>query len=200
MSALIPGAIDSADHAASHTELAPEPRSQPSTSTARSGTSKTRALEPRPGYGKYDNPAAALAPNRRLTWTVPPSPAQPGQLLICEGIPDALIAAQAGYQSVGLLGTNALDPTVAMRIANIATRDALEVTIITDNDESGVGEHLGEQLSAELSKYDCGVTVLEPPDGHDLTTWSLRDHTWSRAVGPSTSDGSLLRDTDSIAT
>ena len=100
---------------------------------------------------------------------MPPGPTQPGQLLICEGIPDALIAAQAGYRSVGLLGTNALDPTVAARIANIATRDNLDITIITDNDDNGVGKHLGQQLAERLGDERFAVGVLEPPDGHDLS-------------------------------
>lgn len=93
---------------------------------------------------------------------MPPGPAQPGQLLICEGIPDALIAAQAGYRSVGLLGTNALDPTVATRIANIATRDNLDITIITDNDDNGVGKHLGQQLADRLGEFGLVATILEP--------------------------------------
>ena len=126
--------------------------------------------------------SAALAPNPRLTWAVPPGPAQPGQLLICEGIPDALIAAQAGYRSVGLLGTNALDPTVAARIANLALRDMLDVTIITDNDDNGTGKGLGQQLTANLAEHGCRASVLEPPDGHDLTTWSLQDRGWSVGV------------------
>jgi DNA primase len=104
---------------------------------------------------------------------------QPGQLLICEGIPDALIAAQAGYRSVGLLGTNALDPTVAARIANVATRDNLDITIITDNDDNGVGKHLGQQLSFGLRVQGCIAGVLEPPDGHDLSTWASHEGRWS---------------------
>ena len=144
---------------------------------------QTRALEPRPGYGKYDNPSAALAPNPRLTWAVPPGPAQPGQLLICEGIPDALIAAQAGYRSVGLLGTNALDPTVATRIANIATRDNLDITIITDNDDNGVGKHLGQQLADRLGEFGLVATILEPPSGCDLTSWAKGGGTWVDRIG-----------------
>jgi hypothetical protein len=144
---------------------------------------QTRALEPRPGYGKYDNPSAALAPNPRLTWAVPSGIAQPGQLLICEGIPDALIAAQAGYRSVGLLGTNALDPTVATRIANVAERDHLDITIITDNDDNGVGKHLGQTLAANLAEQGFAASTVEPPAGHDLTSWALADRSWLPRAG-----------------
>ncbi|MBP6488449.1 MAG: hypothetical protein KAY11_14865 [Ilumatobacteraceae bacterium] len=114
---------------------------------------------------------------------MPPGPAQPGQLLICEGIPDALIAAQAGYRSVGLLGTNALDPTVATRIANIATRDNLDITIITDNDDNGVGKHLGQQLADRLGEFGLVATILEPPSGCDLTSWAKGGGTWVDRIG-----------------
>ena len=159
---------------------------------------QTRALEPRPGYGKYDNPSAALAPNPRLPWAVPPGPAQPGQLLICEGIPDALIAAQAGYRSVGLLGTNALDPAVAARVANLALRDNLDVTIITDNDDNGVGKHLGQQLSSGLRVQGCIAGVLEPPDGHDLSSWARGDSKWSERLRGSQLTKPLRHDTASL--
>ena len=139
---------------------------------------QTRALEPRPGYGKYDNPAASLAPNPRLTWAQPPHLRHPDQLVVCEGIPDALVAAQAGYQAVGLLGTNALDPTVAARIANIATRDQLDISIIVDVDDHGIGRHLGQQLACHLDDHGLAARIIEPPEGHDLTTWALDDPIW----------------------
>jgi hypothetical protein len=146
---------------------------------------QTRALDPQPGRGKYDNPSAALAPNPRLTWTNPSGAVHAGQLVVCEGIPDALIAAQAGYRSVGLLGTNALDPAVAVRIANIANRDHLDVIVIVDVDDNGIGKHLGEHLATQLAGLECPARVIEPPDGHDLTTWALDNPTWHTTLAPS---------------
>jgi hypothetical protein len=50
-----------------------------------------------PGNGpKYLNPTAELAANPRLAWTVTTQPARPRVLVICEGIPDSLTAAQPG--------------------------------------------------------------------------------------------------------
>ena len=78
---------------------------------------QTRYLEPRPGQQKYDNPSARHGTNPRLAWLRPPVPRHDDRLLICEGIPDALTAAQAGYRAVALLGTHAADRHVAKRLA-----------------------------------------------------------------------------------
>ena len=131
-------------------------------------------------------PIRRARPEPRLTWAVPPGPAQPGQLLICEGIPDALIAAQAGYRSVGLLGTNALDPTVAARIANLATRDNLDITIITDNDDNGVGKHLGQQLAASASGTDAAQRTRTSRWARPLNLVAPRPNLaqWSRPRSP----------------
>jgi hypothetical protein len=56
---------------------------------------------------KYDNPVGRLGPNPRLSWIRPPNTPRPGLLIICEGIPDALTAAQTGYRAVALLGSHA---------------------------------------------------------------------------------------------
>ena len=140
---------------------------------------QTRALEPRPGYGKYDNPSAAMAPNPRLSVAIPPRLNGADQLVVCEGIPDSLIAAQAGFRAVGLLGTNALDDSVAARIANLADNNDLDITVIVDVDDSGIGRSLGARLADRLDS-DHGVVahLVEPPEGHDLNTWALSDSRW----------------------
>ena len=59
---------------------------------------------------KYDNPAAALAPNPRITVRRRRRRRRAGRCcVVCEGMPDALTAAQAGYRAVGLLGAQAPD-------------------------------------------------------------------------------------------
>ncbi len=140
---------------------------------------QTRALEPRPGYGKYDNPSAVMAPNPRLSVAFPPRLNGADQLVVCEGIPDSLIAAQAGFRAVGLLGTNALDDSVAARIANLADNNDLDITVIVDVDDNGIGRSLGARLADRLDS-DHGVVahLVEPPEGHDLNTWALSDSRW----------------------
>lgn len=140
---------------------------------------QTRALEPRPGYGKYDNPSATMAPNPRLSVAFPPRLNDSDQLVVCEGIPDSLVAAQAGFRAVGLLGTNALDDSVAARIANLADSNDLDVTVIVDVDDSGAGRSLGAQLTRGLgASHGVMVRVVEPPGGHDLNTWALAERGW----------------------
>ena len=45
---------------------------------------------------------------------------------MCEGMPDALTAAQAGYPSIALLGAQTPDASVAARVASYA--DNAELT------------------------------------------------------------------------
>jgi hypothetical protein len=145
---------------------------------------QTRALDPRPGYGKYDNPSATMAPNPRLTVARPPEPNGGGQLVVCEGIPDALVAAQAGFQAVGVLGVNALDDSLAARIANLARRGDLEVMIVVDADDpNGAGRALGSRLAGRLvDSHEIEPRMVEPPNGHDLNSWALVDNQWWRDI------------------
>lgn len=144
---------------------------------------QTRALEPRPGYGKYDNPSAAMAPNPRLSVAFPPTLNGSDQLVVCEGIPDSLVAAQAGFRAVGLLGTNALDDSVAARIANLADSNDLDVTVVVDVDDAGTGRSLGLRLADRLdTEHGVPVCIVEPPTGHDLNTWALGDARWHRQL------------------
>ena len=52
-------------------------------------------------------------------------------------MPGALTAAQAGYRSIGLLGAQAPDETVAARVANHAERHDLDVVLMTDANDAG---------------------------------------------------------------
>lgn len=74
---------------------------------------QARYLHP-PGGRKYDNPAAALAgPSPRLADVrlIGP-PAEVATVLVCEGLPDALVAAQAGHRATALLGAGLPDDRV----------------------------------------------------------------------------------------
>jgi hypothetical protein len=83
---------------------------------------QTRYLDPPAGLQKYDNPSSRLGANPRLAWTVPVGERREGVLVVCEGIPDALIAAQAGCLSVGILGSQAPDTSVATRLVTRGVR------------------------------------------------------------------------------
>lgn len=78
---------------------------------------QARYLEPDTTGRKYDNPSSVIAPHPstrlpRSVWR-----ALSGSV-VCEGLPDALTASQAGYRSVALLGAQTPDESVASRLAN----------------------------------------------------------------------------------
>jgi hypothetical protein len=137
---------------------------------------QARYLEP-VGSDKYDNPAGALGSNPRLAWTrTPQADPRPGVLLICEGIPDALTAAGAGYTAAGILGSQAPDERVATRLARHAEHHQQHLVAIIDADPAGRawGDHLTNLLAASGHQ----LNVLEPPNGHDLNSWALREPSW----------------------
>ena len=138
---------------------------------------QTRALEPRPGYGKYDNPAASLAPNPRLTWAQPPNLRHPDQLVICEGIPDALIATQGDYRSVALIGSWAADRGVASRLALHADDGARLVAVFEADD---AGRQAAARLRHLVDTHGHDLRIVEPPvDGWDLNDWARHHPNWA---------------------
>jgi hypothetical protein len=143
---------------------------------------QTRYLEVGDGP-RYDNPAAALGTNPRLAWTRPPrGRPRADLLLVCEGIPDALTAAQAGYAAVGILGSQAPDRTVAARLAHHADRHHQRLVAVIDPDPAG--RRWGEHLSQLLRGDGLELTVIEPPGGHDLNSWACDDPHWTVRTAP----------------
>jgi hypothetical protein len=141
---------------------------------------QARSLDP--GCGpKHFNPGAALAVNPRLAWTQTVQPRRPGLLLVCEGLPDALIAAQAGYRSVAMLGAHAPDERVALKLAMSARRDRSEIVAIIDNDDAGCS--WGQRLTTLLVEHGHRLTVLAPPvPGDDLNSWAQEGPSWTAAI------------------
>lgn len=143
---------------------------------------QARYLDPGTVGVKYDNPSAALGPNPRLAWCQPDGDARPGRLIVVEGIPDALVAAQAGIRSVGLLGSSTPDPRVAANITAVARAEQRTVTIIPDRDDAG--RYASRALGELLAELDVVADVLEPHTGVDLTDWAKADPAWSRHLDP----------------
>jgi DNA primase len=140
----------------------------------------------KPGNGpKYLNPAADLAANPRLAWTVTARPAPPPMLVICEGIPDSLIAAQAGYRTVAVLGAHAPDSIVAAELGRQAHRDRSHLVAIIDNDDAG--HAWGHRLQRLLREQRTALTVITPPTpGADLNDWACHDPNWTATIAAST--------------
>lgn len=141
---------------------------------------QARYLEPGDGP-KYDNPATALGTNPRVAWTRALTGAtQPGVLVVCEGIPDALTAAQAGYRSAGILGSQAPDHRVAAQLATSADRHGERIVAIVDADSAG--RAAGQHLADLLADHGHTLEVIEPPEGLDLNAWAQADDRWAAAL------------------
>lgn len=141
---------------------------------------QTRYLKPGKGP-KYDNPSGYLASNPRLTWTRAPGEVRTaGMLLVCEGPPDALVAAQAGFRSVGILGSQAPDEKIAAALAAHAERTGDQIVAVLDADEGGrTGKQRLDRLLADHAQH---VVFVDPPEGLDLNAWALADPGWTDAL------------------
>jgi hypothetical protein len=144
---------------------------------------QTRYLEPRPGGPKYDNPANELGSNPRLAWTIPVDDLRPGVLIVCEGIPDALTAAQNGFRSAAVLGAQYPDQSVANRLATCAEREGLEIVAIIDADDPG--RSWGQRLGDLVADSGIDLSIVEPPgEGLDLNDWALDNPGWADWIVP----------------
>jgi hypothetical protein len=139
---------------------------------------QARYLDPPDGRSKYDNPSSRLGTNPRLAWTQPAPAPEPGVLLVCEGIPDALCAAAAGYAAVGILGATCPDERVAERLARQSAGRRLVLAF--DGDPAGRGA--SERLERMLHRSDLQVEQLPVPDGMDLNALNVADPGWLAAA------------------
>jgi DNA primase len=139
---------------------------------------QARYLDPVDGADKYDNPSRHLGSNPRISWTRPVGDPRPGLLVVTEGIPDGLTAAQAGYTTAAILGSQNPDTTVAARLATRAERDGLHIVAVTDADPAG--HRWGGQLGELLAEHDHTPTLIQPPVGNDLNDWAQLDAEWTR--------------------
>ena len=135
---------------------------------------QARLIEPPEGRCKYDNPASRWASNPRLAWSRPTRarPETTDVLIVTEGIPDALVAAQAGYRSVGILGSTYPDRHVAQQISAGGLKSgAQRIVVGFDADNAG---RKGSARLVELLHASGVEDVVElvPPTGLDLTDWA----------------------------
>ena len=125
-----------------------------------------------PNGHKYDNPSAALAGSlpRSAEVRLPRPPADPGVVVVSEGIPDALVAAQAGYRAAAVLGAGVPDERAA---AELVARFPTERLVVAF-DADGPGQAGAERLQELLAERGAGdrVSHLEVPvAAGDLNGW-----------------------------
>jgi hypothetical protein len=142
---------------------------------------QARYLEPGDGP-KYDNPAGRLGSNPRLAWTryLDDNHRRSAPLVVCEGIPDALTAAQAGFPAVAILGSQAPNHRAATQLATHARQHDRALVAIIDADPAG--RSWGARLGELLAEHATALTVVEPPDGLDLNAWANIGTDWTATL------------------
>lgn len=144
-----------------------------------------------PNGRKYDNPSADLVPaSPRLGEIRLPGPADRNDLVVvCEGVPDALTAAGAGYRAVAVLGAGLPDERLAAQL--VARHPRAHLIVAFDADDRGrtgserlielletlAYQHLLlddqamatgnlEEIVRTLASWHSGAEPIEPkPDG-----------------------------------
>jgi DNA primase len=130
---------------------------------------QTRYL--RPGKTRFDNPAArlvGLSPRVAILSTATERSASP--VLVCEGMPDGLTAAGAGFRAAAVLGAAYPDRSVAETLLRRYPTDQLVVAF--DGDDAG--RQGGQRLVELIAEAGAGhrVTVLAIPGRWaDLNWW-----------------------------
>lgn len=137
---------------------------------------QARYLDPSAVGRKYDNPSAQLAPHPRMSYAAGEG-RRSDLLVVCEGIPDALIASQAGFAAVGLLGAHAPDEAVAIQLADQALSAGLDVALVCDPDDAG--QRVSSVLVPLLGHQGVEPIVVVPPDGFDLNDWAVAYPDWA---------------------
>jgi len=137
--------------------------------SGQAGYLQARYLDPERTGRKYDNPTDTLATLPRVALVqTPAASVRPGVLLVCEGIPDALIAAGAGCRAAAVLGAGLPDAALARRIAQLAGRDHLIIAFDADTR----GQDGARRLHKELTPLsDKPVSALRMREG-DLNDWA----------------------------
>ncbi len=107
-----------------------------------------------------------------------------GPLVVTEGIPDALIATGAGMQSVGVLGSTAPSRHVAEQLKrSVAHRCDCGSSIVICFDADQPGRSAAARLAGLLHECETeGVTIVEPPDGMDITDCAATGVDWTRKL------------------
>ena len=127
-----------------------------------------------PNGHKYDNPSAALAGALPRTAEVrlPRPPRDPDLVVVAEGIPDALVAAQAGYRAAAVLGAGVPDERTA---AALVERHPTERLLLAF-DADGPGQAGADRLQELLAQRGAAKRVARlevPASAGDLNAWQL---------------------------
>ncbi len=132
---------------------------------------QARYLQPDRAGRKYDNPAEAVAPLPRVApVTTPWCGPRPAVLVVCEGIPDALVVAGTGIHAVAVLGAGLPNAAIADRLV----RHAGDTPIVVAFDADPRGRAGAQRLERELQRVRPGSTHVLDLERGDLNDWAQR--------------------------
>ena len=141
---------------------------------------QSRCINPK-GH-KCDNPSAALAGALpRVAEVRLPLPADdPSQVVVSEGIPDALVAAQAGYRAVAVLGAGVPDERAAAALVERFPTERLVVAFDADAPGQAGAERLLELLGERgagqrLARLEVPITAGDLNGWHQLAGANFGD-------------------------
>lgn len=124
----------------------------------------------RPGAYRYANPSAELAPLPRIaTMRLADVVRHPDLVLITEGLPDALTAADAGCRAVALLGSGLVDQPVADALVTRWPDRRLVVAFDADAPGARSSVQLTALLEAAGARATCALRL--PAGTGDLNEW-----------------------------
>jgi hypothetical protein len=130
---------------------------------------QVRYLQPR--GRRYENPAASLVgvSPRIAELRTARSAADDNLVLVCEGMPDALTAAQLGIRAVSVLGAGLPNNATAQALAGRFASEHLVLAFDADGAGTAGAERLVELLGEPTSNRVSTLTV--PARYGDLNAW-----------------------------
>ena len=151
-----------------------------------------RVLNSGPDFPRYLNARDEQVPNPRVGLYRPARhfdfPCERGELIVTEGIIDALSAAAAGYHAAGVLGAGLTDPLTALKLARVPR----PLVIAFDPDAAGqAGAH---RLVEHLTGHRRNAHLLQLRNG-DLNENMVRATEWPLEMAARVEQATHRRDT-----
>jgi len=132
-----------------------------------------RYLHPRAGGAKYANPTSTIARLPRWAEVRTPNPTGRAIVVVCEGLPDALSAAQAGARAAALLGTGLAGAHAAAEVHARFPNEHLVIALDADQPGRNASDRLVNSLQAQHHRSMARLEIPEPY--HDLNAWLRGD-------------------------
>lgn len=136
---------------------------------------QVRVLRPRPDGPRYLNPTGALAPNPKLAYYRPAQIERP-EVIVTEGVIDALSAAAAGFRAAAVLSAAYPDQAIALELSR------LPEPLVIAFDQDDAGRAAAERITALLdAQHRRPVDLILP--ANDLNEALVGSSNWRKELG-----------------